>query len=1083
MSSPASAQSTESADGASVPESPPQTARDMEHKQFESMYSEFLDPQFDPMQYARRVVARENALHSAAEGDAEEAKAQPETADRRQNPSVSQTDEVAQIMSTLASRADSLDSLMKHKILSSHEELLRQVIGVKAVDSTLGQIEEQVREVKSYMHGLRAKIRVPYEQALMYTNQSTNLQTAIKYVRSTSKFIQLVRRLKMQIPDSALEQVSPSPSVGSDEASAGKETPDGQQARGGPKPDFPLAALTLLDIEKLVGGGDLSGIGIVDDALLKVVARRRELTIKEAERILDAGMKRQNQSDIASGLQIMFNLGTLAATVASKVRQYTIDWSIYVTGKLDPKNIHAYVREHNAKATNIDGSDMIGITTVVWSTLESMVDELLGRGLELRTLERVLARKRDSLPRFDVSVGALDGRGDSSSTAPAAGTSFLDLVVGQLGDRALAFWWGTAVAALSNEIEEACKNSNVIRQTLTNSYPRLVQLFVPKLEHILSPRLGGITTVGGATVMASSAFWQTGGMMTPRTPAHHHSASVVTQSTSYVSYDDPGPLILWNKLLGRFEAEYVSKAASRIDDAVKRCYPPPPPPGLLNAQESWKRGTKGKQSSGQANGSQRGGGPTELELMAAVSVVPNRKLVAGVVRSISTELEMAKSDAKLRGAVAEAAAAAISSFVDITANKLASITVNPSVLDPLTSPPHPLTKSYVGLVNSVESLRAGLVELCEEEFGIAGALSPRSARLRSIGPRSPHPPSAQSSRAGSVAGGSFAASGGAAATANSVLLADAGSRAVAVSAILDTCLRELGTFVSTQTSLLLNAADSGMVQSIINAELEDSPAQQPASAAEASMDSEGGGRLAVFGTASQWLQSQILECLEADCQRQVLAMVDRYLRLYVRSVCLTFPLTEDAKLRLTGEVTQFEFACSQLIAASSKGTKPKLSDIGDSYQALRLMRPLLFMDIRELSDAISKHSSLDGWKHLSAADLLDHTVCRIATEYDDSGANLGGHLPHSLLGWTKEEWVELVSAAEDGGRAARYNPPAIRADAPPAIQLQMNGSRDLRLVCGAVFLEVLDSIAAHIPEPSAELERLVQSAKDMIPRG
>ncbi|KAJ1949428.1 Conserved oligomeric Golgi complex subunit, partial [Linderina macrospora] len=650
--------------------------------EFSSKYGEFLSADFDPMHYARRIVSEDSSTRS-----------DPDTA----------SSEIDQLIATLAGRADTLETVMKQTILSSHEDLLRQVIGVKAVDSTLGQIEEQVREIKSYMHGLRAKIRVPYEQAMMYTNQSSNLQTAIKYVRLTSKFIQLVRRLMVQIPDSALDT--------------------------GKGPDYPLAALTLLDIEKLVGGGDLAGIKVIDEAMANIVNKRRELTMHEAASMLDSGMRRQNQSDIASGLQILFNLGTLASTVAGKVRQYTIDWAQHISGKLDPKHIQAYVRDHNAKATSADGSDMIGITSVVWSTIEELIDELLVRGLELRTLERVLARKRDALPRFDVSVTALDTKADGSSSS--GGMSFLDLVVERLGDRALAFWWGTAVSALAAELEEACANSSVIRQTLTNSYPRLVQLFFPKLEHILSPKLGGVTTVA-RNVTVDMSSWDL--------DAERRRASFVGQpipSAQGVSYDDPGPRILWDKLLGKFETEYVAKAATRIDDAVKRCYPPPPPPGLLSAQESWKRGTTSKQTGSAGHVS----GPTELELMTAVNIVPNRKLVAGVVRSISTELEMAKSDTKLRCAIAEAASSAVATFIEITKSKIATATVNPSVLDPLTSPAHPLTKSYAGLVNSVEGLRKGLSDMCDSEFGIATAVAmttaaasatpPRHSRLRS----------------------------------------------------------------------------------------------------------------------------------------------------------------------------------------------------------------------------------------------------------------------------------------------------------------------------------------------------------------
>ncbi|KAJ1963505.1 hypothetical protein GGI12_002014 [Dipsacomyces acuminosporus] len=954
------------------------------------------------MHYARRIVTKE--------------------ADDNPSKTLAQTDEITQVISTLSARIDNLDALMKQKILTSHEELLSQVIRIKVVDSTLGQIEEQVREIKSYMHGLRAKIRIPYEQAVMYTNQLTNLQKTIKYVRSISKFIQLVRRLLIQIPDSSI----------GDESKV--------------KPDFPLAALTLLDIERLVNGNDLLGIKIVDDALDSIVDKRRALTTKEAERLLDSGMKRQNQSDIASGLQIMFNLGALANTIANKVHQYTLDWAEFVAGKLDPKGIHSIIREHNSKSTNIDGSDMIGITSVVWSTLESIVNELLAKGLELRTLERVLARKRDTLPRFDLSAASLEGRrtsSDLSSTgASAIGTSFLDLVIGKLGDRALAFWWGTAVAALSNEIEEACKNSNVIRQTLTNSYPRLVQLFIPKLEHILSPKLGGVTSILTTNTSSWPITGGSNGMVsipmtprTPRTPAVHTPLSFKTQPSTYLSYDDPGCSVLWNKLLGKFESEYISRASTRMDDAVKRCYPPPPPPGLLNAQETWKRGAKNRQRSDSNTNA------TELELMTAVSVVPNRKLVAGVIRSISTELEMAKSDAKLHHAICKEAKDAVSTFVDITKSKLDSITVNPSVLDPLALPAHPLTKSFVGLVNSVEYLRKGLLELFKDMFGVSAVTSNASSRTRSI--------------------------------------SESFNGAMDISTILDRCLQELSTFVATQTNRLFGAADLVIIQSIVDTGLIQDTAAEAAEAATTAEAAD--SKFAKLESASQWLQRQVLENLEIDCQKQILDIVDTYLSVYTRSLCLTFPLTEEAKLRLTGEVTQFEFACNQLVAGNSAkgGVKSKLSDVGDSYQALRLMRPLLFVDIKELTDIVrNKQDGADTWQHLPLCDLLNYVVCRIATEHAADSRDvkdLYKLLPFSLLGWTKSQWVELLSSIENNDQG--YTLPKTPAN----IKSRLLGTEDLnRQIRNAAFVESLDKISAHIATLTDDMTGLVQSAKGAV---
>ncbi|KAJ1891330.1 hypothetical protein LPJ81_005761, partial [Coemansia sp. IMI 209127] len=588
------------------------------HPELGAGYAEFLAADFDPLQYARRI-SRGDKDSSSKDTD---------------------NDQMARAMEALGKRADALDGLLQQTVIASHADLLKQVVGVKALDASLAQVEDNVREIKAYMHALRTRIRVPYQQSQAYTSQASNLHAAIRHVRATARFIQLVRRLQTQIP------------LGS--------------ASGAP--DFALGALTLLDIERAVTGGDLEGIHIVDQGMETIVKPRRDRTIAQAEQMLESGIRLRNQGDIAGGLQILFNLGMLATAVAARVRQYVSDWESAVRGRLDPRDVSAYVRDHNSRAKSIDGSDMVGITGVVLSRIEGLVDDLLARGLELRVLERVLARKRDVLPRFDVSnfssslaadIGSGGGGGGSGATP-----SFLDLVARELnssssaGIRVVAFWWREALSLLAAEINSACTESSVIRQMLTNSYPRVVQLFVPKLEQ-LQP------------------------------------------------LDLP---LLWDQMLGNFEAEYVSRAASRIEDAVTRCYPPPPPPGLMEAQE--RRSLVASTGGIMATGS---------ELITAVSVVPNRKLVAGVIRSMSTELEMAKSDARLAAAVTGAASSAARTFASITETKIATVTVNPSVLNPFGVPPHPLTKSLVGLLNTADALRLGIEELGDRGFSVDSA--------------------------------------------------------------------------------------------------------------------------------------------------------------------------------------------------------------------------------------------------------------------------------------------------------------------------------------------------------------------------
>ncbi|KAJ1813705.1 Conserved oligomeric Golgi complex subunit, partial [Coemansia sp. RSA 2598] len=418
-----------------------------------SDYSQFLGPSFEPLAFAQQLVSESPAAAAAA--------ASPSAPDRFEL-----------VQGRLQAKIDDLQQKTRALITSSQSDLLDQIVGVRTVDSSLAAIEEQIREIKAYMHALRSKIRVPHAQAVAYARQAANLQAAMRFARLTARFMQLARRLRTQIPDAL---------------------------QSGQRCDWAAAALTLADIDRTVASsGGLDGINVVDNEIKVSVEPRRRRALQAAESMVSSGMKKNSASDVGSGLVVLGNLGALAETVASKVRREASDWAAYVSSA--PL-----------------GDD-------AWADIASLVDELLVRGLQMRTLEKALARRRDVVTRFDVSV-------DSAG--------FLDSVVALLGDRALAFWWRAAVAVLSARILAA-----PTRATVTTGFPRLVRAFFPKLEPLVLAHLGGVTTVRDSPAGS---------------PRDGHE-------------EDPGVSILWDGLLAPLAAEYCSRAATRMSGSVKRCF-------------------------------------------------------------------------------------------------------------------------------------------------------------------------------------------------------------------------------------------------------------------------------------------------------------------------------------------------------------------------------------------------------------------------------------------------------------------------------------------------------------------------------
>ncbi|KAJ1723911.1 hypothetical protein LPJ53_001764 [Coemansia erecta] len=128
-----------------------------------------------------------------------------------------------------------------------------------------------------------------------------------------------------------------------------------------------------------------------------------------------------------------------------------------------------------------------------------------------------------------------------------------------------------------------------------------------------------------------------------------------------------------------------------------------------------------------------------------------------------------------------------------------------------------------------------------------------------------------------------------------------------------------------------------------------------------------------------------------DGQRQLLA--DTVLRAYLHAALLSFPLSEDVKLQVAADVARVEFACSQLVGGLE----------GPMYQALRMLRPMLFMSTGELAKALDERSLAC----VPRVDLASYVACRVATDAGcaSDGNSDGGEmlLPWHQLGCLREE--------------------------------------------------------------------------------
>ncbi|KAJ3847965.1 Golgi transport complex subunit 5-domain-containing protein [Lentinula lateritia] len=132
--------------------------------------------------------------------------------------------------------------------------------------------------------------------------------------------------------------------------------------------------------------------------------------------------------------------------------------------------------------------------------------------------------------------------------------------------------------------------------------------------------------------------------------------------------------------------------------------------------------------------------------------------------------------------------------------------------------------------------------------------------------------------------------------------------------------------------------------------------------------------------------------VEGDNHKWVMSIVKFVLRTFVLHVSIVQPLGESGKLQLATDMTELEFALSVFMVEGSQSQKRggNLESLGDEYRLLRAMRPLLFLENRQLADP----AFTSGVPPLI---VLHHILVRSPLP-----------LPHSLHGWQEAEYVRWV---------------------------------------------------------------------------
>lgn len=494
-------------------------------------YSVFAKSTFDPNDYANAILAGEPYPP------------QPGKSRTTKSSSLAPANEdISVAISKLNLSIEDADKQLKNAVTTHHEELLVQAASVNDLETSLKSVNGGLNELDGTLDKLRLKIRTPFQSLQSHVTRLERLHQASSILRRTSRFVILTKRLEVQLAEMdkaetvEMKEVKPvNGDSGNSLSSLGVDNED-EKERTIAKAALTIAELTaLLDSstedaadstkspEESSNTGEevpLSSIKAIA-AHLPFVDSARTRVMADMESMVINGLANLNQSLLASSLQTAHNLRVLPDLVNNLVKdlsdavegriRYAFDLSRIakeVVSK-DPgptQSSMLYKSRVRTEPTNVTAPQW---TAALWSSLESLVEEMSDCCIKVYTLEKVLKVKKD----------------------PVSQVLFLDEAMKVLENKPSAIFWSALGRSLEKQTKDAAKSSSFLQQTLSTGYPKLLRLFQSFFAKI-----------------------------------------AVQTDTTYSQTQQSPETVLVLRALANFESLYLSRSSSRLNEAVGQAF-------------------------------------------------------------------------------------------------------------------------------------------------------------------------------------------------------------------------------------------------------------------------------------------------------------------------------------------------------------------------------------------------------------------------------------------------------------------------------------------------------------------------------
>ncbi|XP_059152670.1 conserved oligomeric Golgi complex subunit 5-like [Physella acuta] len=410
---------------------------------------------------------------------------------------------ISEQLGKLAEGISLLDKEIHSQIVTHHEDLLSQATGVETLEGVLQMMQTRIQSLLAAMDRIRTKVSEPYAKILARTTQLRHLQETCDLLRRIIRIMYLSKRLHGQLEGGARE--------------------------------ITKAAQSLNELDYICEGFDLGGVEVIEQDRRFVKQARKEVET-QAQKMLEQGMETQNQTAVATSLQVFYNLGCLHTVVDRVVDGCRATLNQQVRNCLDIQALSMAQGTAGRGGPGRAAMPSPGNTAVLranlWTNMEKLMDNIYSACAQVQHLQKVVVKKRD----------------------PVSHVSFLDeLAKHHHGEvNIIHTFWEDVTKMLTKEMNNASENSTFLKQAFEGEYPKLLRLYNDLWKRLqqfsitlaVTPSAGAIDILGAGDA-EEDFFAQT--------------------EKARQNYDSEKAL---RETLANFENSYLSRSLSRLFDPI-----------------------------------------------------------------------------------------------------------------------------------------------------------------------------------------------------------------------------------------------------------------------------------------------------------------------------------------------------------------------------------------------------------------------------------------------------------------------------------------------------------------------------------